>query len=273
MKFQTILTTIVILGFSVLASAEDIYPCDSSCSGLFSEASRLASDLPEGTEFSLIDTQTFESGTYVVEYYYSRAAGEYLERAKSITKTSNVINAANELKAAAEELEKVNVEVPETIAENAHSAIVSTQTAGNVSSYVSSNLGVWDTVGALGSVVLSIFNKITDVKGVVVVAFPDGSTAQYQIEGLTYDEDGNLVFEFKLVEGSAQDADGNNIPTTETEIVGERRFTSESNSDNFNSVVDYYGVNHHSGSCRSILTSVCTSGANGLSCTTYTTCF
>lgn len=41
--------------------------------------------LPIGTKFSVIDVKDWTVGTYVVEHYYSRAAGEYLERAKKVT--------------------------------------------------------------------------------------------------------------------------------------------------------------------------------------------
>lgn len=147
------------------------------------------------------------------------------------------------------------------IAGNTHSVVVSAQTEDQVADYVASHLGVFETIGAFGDAILEIFNKIVDIDGYVDVEFADGSTARFELTGLAK-VDGDFVFEFELQ--SAKDSDGNNIPTSADEIIGERRFTSEGNLNGFIGVADFYGVETEDGGCGSVTAAVCVGTSAGV---------
>lgn len=271
MRIGSYLAVLALIALSQPAYAEPIYPCDYSCSSLFSASRQLAMSLPVGTKFSVIDVKTWEAGTYVVEHIYRM--GEMLERAKKVSTTSNVLNATGQLQADQAAVQTLKVNIPPEIADSVHSVVLSAQIEDDVATYAASNMDVFAKIGALADAALSVFGKIVDLRGYIEVEFSDGSIARFELTGLGEDDDGNIVFELKLMEGSAKDSDGNNIPTSEGEIVGERTFTSEGNRDRFIGVVDFYGVTTEYGGCASATAAVCVrKSGGGYTCTTFTYC-
>ncbi len=262
------LLSIIFIFTTNFVSAEELYPCDSSCPSLFSEASNLASSLPNGTVFSVIDVENDVAQTYQVEHYYNRAAGEYLERAKQITTTSKALSTLNDMKAIKSSITTTSVNIPEDIADSAHDIILSPTVKNKIADMIYSESGLIDKVGSLAGFFISAFGKKLDITVYMEVYFSDGSSARYKVTGLN-----SSSVEFEYMEGTATDSDGNKIPSDPSQFAGRHDFSRESNLDGFSAIADMMNIeNNRQYACADRVYITCSNTGSSYSCTSYTTC-
>lgn len=269
-KVQPVVFALVLLALNVPTGAEEIYPCDANCTGKFSAAMRIATGVPNGTVFSVIDLNDWTAATYRADQFYR--FGEYIERAVPIPTTSNALKALGDLKRTVHSIQSGTISIPGDIARNAHEVVASSQAREAVARYLDQNQPLFTSLGSLTGALLRIFNKIVDVNFYVPVEFEDGSTARFEVTGLGLDENNGIVVEFALQDGSATDSDGNNIPDSEDRVIGERFFNSEANQQLFARVADLFGASFRTGGCKTVNATVCVKSETGFSCTTFTVC-
>lgn len=113
---------------------------------------------------------------------------------------------------------EAGTDIPSTVVRSAFDLFNNSYNQNAVGSYVSSNLDFWQTVGAYTAIPLLALKKITVVNVVIPVTFSDGSTANFEITGVTGDlSTGVIEIEFQYQVGTAKDADGNSIPEFQEE--------------------------------------------------------
>jgi hypothetical protein len=269
MKLYIFLLTLVFSIISSSAKAETLYPCDLNCNSFVNEDYQIATGSPDGMVFSIIDIDDEIAKTYEVEVYYSNGAGEYFERAVQIATTQNALNALQSIKVKKSQIAAYSVQIPTSIADTAYDIITSPSVRDDIGNFIPSDLDLIDLTGSYAGMLLVIFNKLNIIVR-LEVEFADGSTANYDMTGLT--QDFGLIYTYE--EGSATNSDGHSIASTPSQLLGTHIFPNEDNQARFAGVADKFGIIiTQNQSCVPIAYTICTTLNGVKTCNSYTTCF
>lgn len=222
-KLITILAFLAV-GATTNADALEIWDACNSCSD--SQLRRTAiravpANAPGRYDVYVMDFERVELRKYRVTTIYEPGDGGYLSAALRVATESHVAyEFAQGVLAIKRDIAsfEAGTPIPEDVVGTAFDIVHNVLLQRRVSDYVNEHLTIWQTIGAPVAVPLSAFGKIVDLNFVISVTFSDGSTAQLALTGL----EGSMTairYTFKLVAGSARDADGNLIPSSATEAA------------------------------------------------------
>ncbi len=238
MKYITNLVLFILFTTVTLEShAEQIIACGESCSSMNIKARNEARWMYNGQIFSVIDTRSFEVRSYKSIWKWSFGE-EFFDRAQRISTTYSGNSALNQLISAKNSLDLAKVRLPSNLPNTGHNDEIESvyqiflqpQLETNISAYINQNMSNWEQIGAYGSAVLEIFNKIVDIDASIRVEFPDGSTALFVLKNVHEVEEG---FDFEYLAGSARDTDGTKIPERGPDYIGDYYFSNDSNVEYF----------------------------------------
>ena len=129
-----------------------------------------------------------------------------------------------------------DIEIPSDVLDSAFGLVHSTYNQNQVNAYVANNLNNWQIWGAITSIPLAALGKLVDVNSVLELSYSDGSTSTVRLSGVKGDFSTQVEFEFEYKQGSAKDADGNQIPSNEAEA---RTETTSSTMDRAAALADF----------------------------------
>jgi hypothetical protein len=256
------------------AKAEDLYACDNGCSSSLTKALQLAPSLPHGTVISVIDLKNDTAKTYKTKHYYNAGAEEWIEKVTVVTTTQKAINALALITSKKNGILAYKVELPISIAETATDLILQPQLKDDVAQYAHANLGLVERLRAYLAATLTIFGKIVDINPVIVVEFPDFSTAEFTI-GPILDVSENFTFTLELKEGSLKNNEGHTIPSVVADFLGTRTFENEANLFRNQGVAEHFNIEiNQTQQCKPIATVTCSTLPSGsVQCTYSVKCY
>ncbi|PCI71343.1 MAG: hypothetical protein COB38_05820 [Gammaproteobacteria bacterium] len=162
----------------------------------------------------IMDYENEEIFKYNIFGFNEPAENLYFSAARSVVVEQDIENEyvqfVTDFKAAVEEASGITM--PGGTVNSSFDIIHSSYNRGLVTNHIANNLSFFQTIAATAGIPLLALNKLVNINLVTTVTFPDGSTAIFNLTGVSGSFEEGITFEFEYKEGTAKDSNGNTIP-------------------------------------------------------------
>jgi hypothetical protein len=260
--------------------AESVHACNVGCNNVDSKAMVISMRYGQGEMFSVVNYKNSTAHTYLADKYFD-SNGEFYDRVIKLSPSSTAhaalvfyLNISAQAKALTIELPTNLPNTPRDDNYTASIVMINTpQSRDEIAVWIALNASIASQIDVLLG---QLASKITDAVGASIdvriqVTFDDGSTADF--DGVNRQINGLITREYDYIEGSAKFSNGNTVPRTAGNVIGNWFFSSEFDAASFSRLGSLWNVTmRESLTCKPTTEFECKVVANETVCTTHQKC-
>lgn len=224
---------------------EDVFVCDVNCNDAQRQAQSLSMMYNDGDRLSVFDTKTGTATTYVAHKEFTMY-GEIVEYVTPTQTTIYAYEIANTYNQLLDSFKVTPISIPSRIdgipSDSASRIMTEGQLENRIGNYLRNNATALDILQARADNILSIaIQRLTtaSINSIITLQFDDLSIASFEIRMNL--SNGQLVENFDYVPGSAKFQNGDPIPSSADDLLGNWVFQNESDANGFVRVGTMFG--------------------------------